>query len=144
MPLPTYLPDTNIIIHLVRQDVLFQRISAQYPLAPTDPSLTLSSVIVGEVLAFAKRNNWGQIRRNRLENFLLQCDIVPLEEPGLVDAYVELEDYSRKVGRTMGDHDLWIAATAQVMNATLLTTDKDFDHLFPTYLSRDWLDPNTR
>lgn len=33
----------------------------------------------------------------------------------------------------MGKNDLWIAATAYVTGATLLTTDADFDHL-PTEL----------
>lgn len=36
-----------------------------------------------------------------------------------------------------------IAATANVTTATLLTTDKDFDHLDPSYLSRVWIDPKT-
>jgi len=30
---------------------------------------------------------------------------------------------------TVGKNDLWIAATAQVTNSKLVTTDKDFDHL---------------
>jgi predicted nucleic acid-binding protein len=29
----------------------------------------------------------------------------------------------------MGKNDLWIAATAHAMDAMLLTTDGDFDHL---------------
>ena len=43
----------------------------------------------------------------------------------------------------MGAHDMWIAATARVKGATLLTTDKDFDHLSLGYISRDWIDPTT-
>jgi predicted nucleic acid-binding protein len=31
--------------------------------------------------------------------------------------------------RNMGKNDLWIAATAYALNAVLLTTDADFDHL---------------
>ena len=34
----------------------------------------------------------------------------------------------------MGKNDLWIAATVSVTNATLVTTDKDFNHLDKTYL----------
>lgn len=41
----------------------------------------------------------------------------------------------------MGDNDLWIAATAKVTGALLLTTDKDFDHLYPVHLQRDWINP---
>ena len=41
----------------------------------------------------------------------------------------------------MGKNDLWIAATAFVTKATLLTTDKDFDHMHPAFLQRDWINP---
>jgi predicted nucleic acid-binding protein len=34
----------------------------------------------------------------------------------------------------MGKNDLWIAATASVLDATLLTTDNDFDHLQNEFL----------
>lgn len=42
----------------------------------------------------------------------------------------------------MGKNDLWIAATAHVLGAHVLTTDKDFDHLAPHFLSYSWIDPN--
>ena len=38
-------------------------------------------------------------------------------------------------------HPLWIASVARATGATLLTTDKDFDHLHPTHLQRVWIDP---
>src|SRR5215813_9540575 len=38
-------------------------------------------------------------------------------------------------------NDLWIASAAYAMNSTLVTTDKDFDHLQPKYISIDWIDP---
>ena len=41
----------------------------------------------------------------------------------------------------MGKNDIWIAATASVLDATLLTTDKDFDHLNNEFLNVIWLDP---
>ncbi len=34
----------------------------------------------------------------------------------------------------MGKNDLWIAATASVLGARLLTTDNDFEHLKGKYL----------
>ena len=36
----------------------------------------------------------------------------------------------------MGKNDLWIAATASVFDLTLLTMDKDFEHLNKEFLSR--------
>ena len=41
----------------------------------------------------------------------------------------------------MGKNDLWIAATAKATGATLLTTDKDFDHLYPGQINRIYIDP---
>ena len=138
-----YLPDTNILIHLGRQSALSQEIANLYPLAPGDPTPILSSIIVGEIQAFAQRSKWGQTKRQIVDDFISRCLVVPLEHPGIIEAYVELENYSRTVGRTTGDHDLWIAATARVMGATLLTTDKDFDHLSPVYIQRVWINPVT-
>jgi predicted nucleic acid-binding protein len=39
----------------------------------------------------------------------------------------------RPVG--IGQNDLWIAATAWVTKAALITTDSDFDHLHPVFLN---------
>ena len=40
----------------------------------------------------------------------------------------------------MGKNDLWIAATASVLDLTLLTTDKDFDHLKDVFLDLAFVD----
>lgn len=44
--------------------------------------------------------------------------------------------------RNMGKNDLWIAATASVTHATLLTTDQDFRHLHKKYLQVAEIDQN--
>ncbi len=44
----------------------------------------------------------------------------------------------------MTDNDLWIAATAKVARATLLTTDKDFTHLSPNHCRVVLIDPKDR
>ncbi len=92
----------------------------------------------------AKRNKWGQTKRQTIMDFVARCTVISLEEPGLIDAYVELDNYSHDIGRTMGDNDLWIAATAVATGAMLLTTDKDFDHLDSIYFQRDWINPTTQ
>jgi len=40
----------------------------------------------------------------------------------------------------MGKNDLWIAATASVLNADLLVIDHDFDHLHGAFLSVMYVD----
>ena len=42
--------------------------------------------------------------------------------------------------RNTGKNDLWIAATGSVRNATLLTTDHDFDHLNGVFLNVVYID----
>jgi tRNA(fMet)-specific endonuclease VapC len=44
----------------------------------------------------------------------------------------------------MGRNDVWIAASAAVTGATLMTTDRDFDLLDGTHIQRVWIDPKTR
>jgi predicted nucleic acid-binding protein len=41
----------------------------------------------------------------------------------------------------MGKNDLWIAATASLIGATLLTADKDFSHLQGVFLDVEVIDP---
>jgi hypothetical protein len=47
----------------------------------------------------------------------------------------------------MGKTDLWIAVTARETDRTVLTTDRDFDHLIGTQptrawsVDREWVDP---
>src|SRR5262245_37981523 len=38
-------------------------------------------------------------------------------------------------------NELWIASAAYAMNSTLVTADKDFDHLQPKHISIGWIDP---
>ena len=43
----------------------------------------------------------------------------------------------------MGKNDVWIAATAQVTNTIILTADKDFDHLHPQLVTREYVNSNS-
>ena len=54
-----------------------------------------------------------------------------------IDAYSQNKLTGQPLGisaRNMGKNDLWIAATASILGATLITTDQDFDHLNGVYL----------
>ena len=71
------------------------------------------------------------------------CITVNLDNPGVIEAYAEMDTIGVRTGRRIGDNDLWIAATARASRALLLTTDKDFDHLVPEFLERERIDPRT-
>lgn len=133
--------DTNILLALVRGGELSRRVLAQYPLLSMPRTPLVSYVSEAEIKSIAVRQNWGQPRRNQLDFILAAFTTVHIHEPGVLDAYVAIDNYSLTRGVKMGKNDLWIAATASVTNATLLTTDKDFDHLHPKFLTRHWIDP---
>jgi tRNA(fMet)-specific endonuclease VapC len=75
---------------------------------------------------------------------MLRFITVPLEFEGLFDAYALIDDWSRRSGHAMAKNDVWIAATAHVTGAVLLTTDRDFDALHPQLLTLEWINPASR
>ena len=70
-------------------------------------------------------------------------ELVPvnIDTRPVLDRYAEMATFLRQSGRTVSDNDVWIAACAAAADATLLTTDRDFDPLVPRYLDRVWIDP---
>ena len=129
--------DTNIVVHYVRGGPLGQRIEANYRLISGPVPPLISIVTEGEVRSLALQFAWGAARLQQMEYLLNAFVRIPLDAADLIQAYADLDAYSRSVGRRMGKNDLWIAATARVTGATLLTTDNDFDHLHPAFLDRD-------
>ena len=73
-----------------------------------------------------------------MKPYLLDTNI--LQKYGEIDAYSQgkLPTNPLPIGisaRNMGKNDLWIAATAHVLDIPLLTSDSDFDHLHSVYLT---------
>ena len=79
-----------------------------------------------------------------LEQKLKLAICIPVtDNPKLIKMYSEIDAYSQSYhpslklpisARNMGKNDLWIAATTAVYNATLISTDADFDHLDGLFL----------
>ncbi len=133
-----YLLDTNILLIYLRNDPLTAKIDNQFdPL--TYPNRPLVSVVsLGEIHSLALRNQWGEKRMDLLDRFLKKFLIADINVVTIIHRYAEIDAYSQgklpgkplsMSARNMGKNDLWIAATASVLNATLLTLDHDFDHL---------------
>lgn len=116
---------------------------ANYALTTAAPTPLISVVCEGELRTLALQSAWGAEKQQRFENLLNLFIVVPVPYAGITEAYARIADYSRRRGIAMGQNDLWIAATAHVTGARLLTTDGDFDHLEGVFLGRDWVDPVT-
>lgn len=68
--------------------------------------------------------------------------VAPIERDPILQAYVDLDVLAKSDGKSIGKNDLWIAATAKVLEAFLITTDKDFEPL-RSELNLILLDPKT-
>lgn len=132
-----YLLDTNAV-----SDVMFEHPVVDARLArissPTDEA-TVCTIVLGEILAGIERLPDG---RKRLDlqakaNLILpgfRC--LPID-PLAAGHYARLKRTARSTGVAINDNDLWIAATAIVVGATLVTRDADFTRL-PGLAVEDW------
>jgi tRNA(fMet)-specific endonuclease VapC len=145
----TYLLDTNILLAYLRDSGLANKIDKHFqPLAyPNTP--IVSVVSLGELKSIALRNNWGQKRVDLLDKFVKQFLIADINIATIIDKYAEIDAFSqgklaskllKESARNMGKNDLWIAASASVLKATLLTSDHDFSHLKNEYINLEIVD----
>ena len=49
-----------------------------------------------------------------------------IDAPDVLQAYADIDTFSRNGGIRMGKNDLWIAATVLALDATLVSCDGDF------------------
>ncbi len=136
------LLDTNILIHLVRASPLGKRLSEEYRLLGRPDRPLISIVTVGECLAMATRLGWGEAKQGALRHLLAELVVLDLRHPGVIAKYAEIAAHGVDRGLAIGQNDLWIAATASVTGAWLLTTDRDFLPLSPQHLHLALVEPS--
>ena len=138
--------DTNILVHIVRNENFFFNFEKEYDLAKANK--IISVVSEGEILSLSEQFKWGNRKKQRLFSILSNLIIYPIKVQSIIKAYAQIDAYSQGKltnkplpnnlsARNMGKNDLWIAATAHVTNSILITTDKDFDHLHQSFINLD-------
>jgi tRNA(fMet)-specific endonuclease VapC len=135
-----YLLDTNVLVALVRAGPLGRYIEQTYSLSHQAFRPLICVVTVGEIKKLTRKFGWGPQKTKEVETLLSQLIWVDINEPALLEAYAEIAHYSESNGNTKSQNDYWIAAAAKVTDATLLTSDRDFDHLQGRFLDRIWID----
>ena len=135
MDTPLRLLDTNILVHYVRDDETWSHIRDDYQLLVVEPTPLISIVTAGELRSLSHQWNWGRGKRDRMEFVLGYFITLPVDSPEQVLMYAEIDSFCLEQGRIMGKNDLWIAATAALTDARLLTSDRDFDLLDRVFLS---------
>lgn len=147
MTAPLYLLDTSVLIALVRQGPLGEYIDTTYRLRATPFRPLVCAVTHGEAWTVAERLNWGAEKRQYLQEALDDVVTVDIHDKAVFENYVmvwrALREAPKGSRTNIGENDIWIAAVARTTNATLLTTDPDFDTLHPSVVTRVYISPNT-
>jgi tRNA(fMet)-specific endonuclease VapC len=89
----------------------------------------LSFMSVAELREGAFVAQWGSRRRDVLNEFILDADIV-FPDDELCSLWARLRTDVRAIGRTLSVPDAWIAATALSLGLPLATNNRrDFEHI---------------
>ena len=139
-----YVLDTNVILTYFRKHSSWYRIEETFGIFESGTQVMVPAVIIGELRSLAIQNGWGNLKIVKLEKLITQ--FIPLFDltEDIVNRYAEIDAFSQGrlpgnwldcSARNMGKNDLWIAAVASTLNATLITTDSDFDHLNNRFLN---------
>jgi len=128
--------DTNAVSDLVRNP----RGSIAESVRKVGIENVSASIIVAGEIAFGLENHRGDRLRKNVESILSSLNIVPMEEPvdlhyGLVRAAL------KRAGTPIGPNDIWIAAHALALGATLVTdNEREFSRV-PGLKIENWLRP---
>ncbi|WP_291725918.1 PIN domain-containing protein, partial [Bernardetia sp.] len=106
--------------------------------------INLSCVYPTEMKSLGRQRKWSVQKYQNVNEWLRKFLIVPIESEDILEIYSQIDAYSQGKldgnplptglsARNMGKNDIWIAATAHILEATLITMDKDFEHLDKFY-----------
>ncbi|MEO7962928.1 MAG: type II toxin-antitoxin system VapC family toxin [Gemmatimonadaceae bacterium] len=132
--------DTYVLVKILQGKALGTAINERYQLQQRPTTPLISVVTVGELRAFSRSAQWGADKKSRLDALLAEFVQVDISSPDVINAYADLSTFLKSRGRAVGDNDRWIAATARVLQATVLTNDGDFSPLHPDQVSVELVD----
>ena len=99
------------------------------------------TIVKGELLFGIRRLPSGKRKRDleQRANELfagVPCDPIPED---VADTYAQLKTAAQQKGTTLGECDLWIAATALSLDAILVASDSDYERITELGLClEDW------
>ncbi|WP_254411566.1 type II toxin-antitoxin system VapC family toxin [Dyadobacter diqingensis] len=148
-----YVLDTNVILAYLRKHSIWDLIELQLGIFETETDVYIPAVVLGELRSIAVQNKWGINKRRELEIFAKEFIVIDFITEETINSYADIDAFSQGrleeksltgSSRNMGKNDLRIAATASVLNAILITTDKDFQHLHTQFLKVAYFDLNKK
>lgn len=119
-----YLFDTSTYSHLLKGHITVA------DAVHRAESLLLPQVVVAELRYGFRLGSRTAENDQLLTKFLANKKVrILLPDNATTDYFVNVAVFARRKGVQLSTHDLWIAALALQWDATLLSFDKDFEHL---------------
>jgi len=132
-----FVLDTNIVLHYSRKNSpVAAQVEADYGIRAARFRPMICAVTLGEMRAFAQ--GWPADRVESLEAILDELLVIDIHRDDVLSEYARLHKFSADGkelaekgarGRNISHNDLWIAAAANAVDATVLTTDADLIRL---------------
>lgn len=148
-----FLLDTNILVGYIRAAGYAAYVEKKYNLFNPDNVSVISVVTVAEIKSLAFKFGWGIKKIEIMNDLIKKIPAVKIDSEQILNSFAEIDSFSQgkhpKIklptgisSRNMQDNDIWIAATASILKATLLSTDKDFEHLNTQFIEYVYIDQN--
>lgn len=151
-----FLLDTGMLLGIIKQAPWAQRTRSECNLDDQRTVVTTSVVCHGEIMAISEKRKWGDRKRAQLTKLLNEVPAIDINRQPILNAYARIDTWTRgssvidqktpppKPAVRMAKNDLWIAATAHVTNAALLSTDRGFEHLDSVWIEFIYVDQRSR
>jgi tRNA(fMet)-specific endonuclease VapC len=91
------LLDTGILVHYVRNSLLYKTIEVSENLSSQETTSFISVVTMGEILSFAKQRKWGFAKLQLLEDLFRELIILDInsDDEQLLEVYAEIDTWSK-------------------------------------------------
>lgn len=124
-----FLLDTTALSELIRDSPATDRLIGN--LGDSRAVVVTCVFVAGEIEFGIERLPSGRRRDDLRVRYSGRRAVIPCVEitPPAAEHYVQLKIQQRKLGLALDENDLWNAATAKAMQATMVTNDSDFDRI---------------
>lgn len=146
-----FVLDTGMLLGIITDAEWAQRARSECDLDDPQTLVTTSVVCHGEIMAISEKRQWGAKNREKLANLLYEIPAVGIKQ-SILSAYARIDAWTHgksvvdqpkpppKPAASMSQNDMWIAATAHATDATLLSADRDFEHLHNAWINLVYVD----
>lgn len=136
--------DTSILVYILQGNERGRDFTTRYNLDDPQHDILISIVTVAELRTLAFTRQWGEKKLSRLDELLSTYHIINISDERIIESYINMKAYSRNQHPTIkrkgaavktSDNDLWIASSAHVISADVITNDNDFDIFNPEFIT---------